>query len=143
MQGVLWNFLGAFTSRYTDYRGYWLFGFLVSDLNEGLQIDLLDPSCDRVGSPVDAAVAAARTKFQEQCAKAGLLVSQLHDARLSILVPFESTSGVVNGRPCSGKSVCFRASAVMAGGRRFERERIVFVAAHNPVIEMRSYGALS
>ena len=40
IRGVLGNFLGTFTSRYSDYDGYWLFGFLVADLKD-LRIDLL------------------------------------------------------------------------------------------------------
>ena len=39
IKSVLRNFLETFASRYTDYDGYWLFGFLVEhDLNElGIQ----------------------------------------------------------------------------------------------------------
>jgi hypothetical protein len=40
IKGVLHNFLGTYTSRYSDYDGYWLFGMLVRDVEE-LSIDLL------------------------------------------------------------------------------------------------------
>ncbi len=32
IKAVLDNFLGTYTSRYSDFHGYWLFGFLVKDL---------------------------------------------------------------------------------------------------------------
>lgn len=139
IHSVLWNFLGTFTSRYTDYGGYWLFGLLIKEFDDELQVDLLAPCCDGANSPVNAAINAARTKFKEQYTKAGLVELQIKDAKLSIRILVESTNGVVNGRPCIGKSVCFNATAVMAGGRRYERERVLFVAAHNPVVESRRY----
>ena len=139
IDGVLWNFLGAFTSRYTDFGGYWLFGFLVEELDDELQVDLLGSNSAGTSSPMIAAINTARTKFKEQYSKAGLVVSQIQDAALSIRTLVESRNGVVNGRPCVGKSVCFNASAVMVGGRRYEREQILFVAAHDPVIERRRY----
>jgi hypothetical protein len=27
IRGMLRNFLGTYTSQYSDYKGYWLFGF--------------------------------------------------------------------------------------------------------------------
>jgi hypothetical protein len=38
--GVLHNFLGTFTSRYSDFDGYWVFGFLVESM-DAVRIDLL------------------------------------------------------------------------------------------------------
>ena len=38
--GVLHNFLGTFTSRYSDFNGYWIFGFLVEKM-DSVRIDLL------------------------------------------------------------------------------------------------------
>jgi hypothetical protein len=43
--GALHNFLATFTSGYSDYDGYWLFGFLLKDADE-LRIDLLNPNSD-------------------------------------------------------------------------------------------------
>jgi hypothetical protein len=83
IRSVLGNFLGAYTSRYTDYRGYWLFGFLVSDLGE-LEFNLLSPG---TSGPETARVTAeklAATKFEDQVRKAGLRPSQVREARLRI-----------------------------------------------------------
>ena len=38
--GVLHNFLGTFTSRYSDFDGYWVFGFLIESMDR-VRIDLL------------------------------------------------------------------------------------------------------
>ena len=43
IKGVLHNFIGTYTSRYSDYDGYWLFGMVVRDVAE-LRIDLLYPN---------------------------------------------------------------------------------------------------
>jgi hypothetical protein len=40
LRAVLHNTLGTYLSRYSDYDGYWLFGFLVPRLIE-LKFDLL------------------------------------------------------------------------------------------------------
>jgi hypothetical protein len=47
IKSVLRNFLGTYTSRYSEIRGYWLFGFLVPDLGE-LHFDLLSRRADRL-----------------------------------------------------------------------------------------------
>jgi len=69
LRGVLAGFLGTFTSRYSDFDGYWLLGFLVKERE--IVIDLLaDPSDD--SSPVSAARHLAAVKFGEQLQKSGL-----------------------------------------------------------------------
>src|SRR5688572_2828130 len=83
IRGVLNNLLGTFTSRHSDYRGYWLFGFLVGKFDE-LQIDLLAPVANQSGGPEQAATALAAAKFADQLAKAGLTRSQVRDAWLTI-----------------------------------------------------------
>ena len=51
IKGVLGNFLGTYVSRYSDYDGYWLFGFLVGDLGE-LRINLLGQSVSDPDTPI-------------------------------------------------------------------------------------------
>ncbi len=65
MRGVLGNFLGTYTSRYSDFDGYWLFGFLVSDLGE-FRIDLLAPNPGEPNTPLAVAVQLAAAKFDDQ-----------------------------------------------------------------------------
>jgi hypothetical protein len=40
LRGVVGNLLAAYVSRYSSYQGYWVFGFLVQELDL-LEFDLL------------------------------------------------------------------------------------------------------
>jgi hypothetical protein len=138
IQGVLHNFLGTYTSRYSDFDGYWLFGLLVGDVGE-LGIDLLNPSVDATASaPVAAAIQLAAQKFREQMEKAGLSISSAREARLNIARLSDSQRGVVNGQVCAGHNVRFVARLVSNYGRTYESEMSVFVAPHDAANERRS-----
>jgi hypothetical protein len=137
IRGVLGNFLGTYVSRYSEYEGYWLFGFLAGDLGE-LRIDLLAPTVNQPDTPLDLAVRSAAAKFMEQVEKASLAPSQIRDAWLTIRRLPRSVEGSVNGHPCAGNNLSFVAVATMDSGRRYEREQFVFVAPHDAEIEVRS-----
>jgi hypothetical protein len=84
MKGILQNFLGTYTSRYSDYNGYCLFGMFVSDLDE-LKINLLaTENIAGESKPMTIARQLAVTKFNEQANKVGLAVSQMREAHLTI-----------------------------------------------------------
>jgi hypothetical protein len=137
IKSVLWNFLGTYMSRYSEFRGYWLFGFFVKSL-EQLEFDLLAEEACRPGAPQAAARALAGKKFREQMEKAGLSIAQLRKARLTISRLPGAVDGKINNRLCTGYNVSFKAGAFMDNGKQYERERRVFVAPHNPWVEMRS-----
>lgn len=138
IKGVLNNFLGTFTSRYSDYDGYWIFGLLYGDL-EQLTIDLLNPEVATPGiTPVSAARQLAREKFADQMVKAGLATSSLQEASLEISKQHEPVMGPVNGRSCAGRTINFRVVAFFKSGKRYESDKSIFVAPHNPEIEGRS-----
>jgi hypothetical protein len=163
MKGVLASFLGTFTSRYSAYRGYWLFGFLVRGLGE-IEIDLLaDGSAGATAlsevtasdnlmvsikkmffggrmTPLDVAAALATAKFREQVIKAQLEISHVHEASLQIVKLPGEAIGNVNSHSCVGNNVSFRAVALMDNGRIYRSERILFIAPHHPMIEFRSGG---
>ena len=68
-KGVLRNFLATYTSRYSDYDGYWVFGLIEGHL-DGLQIDLRGSTEALQGMPqLSEAVRIARQKFAEQLGK--------------------------------------------------------------------------
>jgi hypothetical protein len=134
---VLGNFLGTYISRYSDFEGYWLFGFLIGDLTE-FRIDLLVPIAGVAGTPLDVAVRSAAAKFEDQLRKAGLTRSQVREAWLELRKLPSPVEGSVNGHLCIGHRLLFAAGAVMESGRRFEREQNVFVAPHNAEVEWRS-----
>jgi hypothetical protein len=136
-RGVLGNFLGTYMSRYSDHDGYWLFGFLVANLDE-LRIDLLASLTGESNSPLGVAVRSATAKFADQVQMAGLVRAQILEAWLTIRKQPGRAMGSVNGVPCAGHNVSFSAVAMMDTGRRYEWERVVFVAPHNNEIELRS-----
>ena len=132
IKGVLHNFLRAYTSRNSDYEGYWVFGMLVSEMGE-LRIDLLGSN---VGSmektPIQVAKLLAVQKFMEQMEKAGGNLARIKEAYLNVTKLPGSKNGMVNGRVCVGFTVRFMARAVSNHGNGYESEISVFVAPHNP-----------
>ena len=135
------NFLGTYTSRYSDYDGYWVFGMLVDRLTV-LEIDLRHSEDSGVDeTPVGAAKRYAVERFAEQMAKAGLPLSLVRDAQLNITKLPGAKRGPVNGRPSDGYDIRFTARVVSDVGKTYEWTRTVFVAPHNPRIELRSIRA--
>lgn len=136
LRGVLAGFLGTFTSRYSDYDGYWLFGFLV--LESEIIIDLLGDASDDASPPLRAARELARMKFREQLGKSGLPRSTVQRASLYVERPPTPEEGLAGNWRRSGFGVRFRAIAVADNGRSYQREEVVFVAPHDPRFESRS-----
>jgi len=134
----LHNFLGPYTSRYSDYDGYWLFGKFVSDLDHmSIDLLLLQQSSQSEG-PIKVARRLAATKFHEQTRKAGLSMSCVAEATLTITKESDITVGKINGHTCSGHRVTFFARAVSDQGKEYSCSRRVFIAVHNPRAERRS-----
>jgi len=143
VKGVLHNFLGAYTSRNSDYDGYWLMGMLINDLNE-LRIDLLLASESTVSdSPLVFAIHLARRSFREQMRKAGLGLTRIREGYLNITKLSDSRNGWINDRECIGNTIRFAVKVVMVTGKACERETEIVVALHNPDVERRSVRRLS
>src|SRR5215207_6536460 len=81
INSVVHNFLGTFMSRYSDFHGYWLFGFVVECLPEAC-VDLLQAPVADPSDPIAVFRATARSKFQEQLFKAGFRSDRLSSAVL-------------------------------------------------------------
>ncbi len=140
--GALHNFLGTFTSRYSDFDGYWVFGFLVEGMDT-VRIDLLGEVAEGADSTPSGFVRRlAALKFSEQIAKVGLLKAWFREAYLEISKSPESKRGVVNGRSSSGYDLRFQAHVVTDLGRAYESTESIFVAPHDPKIELRSARAV-
>jgi hypothetical protein len=138
LKGALHNFLATFTSRHSDYDGYWLFGFLLNDVEE-LKIDLLNPNSNRpVSAPLQFAADIAQQKFREQLLKAGLNISCAREAHLTITKLPETRRGLVNGHVSDGHEIRCLATVVTDLGKVYQRRMNIFVAPHNPEIEQRS-----
>jgi hypothetical protein len=71
ISGSIAGFLGTYSSRYSDYRGYWLFGQIYASI-DGINIDLMH-SLNKCSDPmIEFAFHLARRRFSEQFSKQGL-----------------------------------------------------------------------
>ena len=135
IRSVLPNFLGTLTSRYSDWHGYWLFGFVVNDL-ERLDYNLLIPVA---GSPDETPLAHIRSlatmKFQEQLSKARLDPIHIREATLILeRLPGRVELQGFNPYGASGYRVRFMVSAITDLGKVYECEQIVAVAPYDRFI---------
>ena len=75
LKSVIHGFLGTYVSRYSDFDGYLLFGFVVDSLGL-VEIDLTESeSASPVRTPHSELIRLARQKFKEQLSKVGLPTS--------------------------------------------------------------------
>jgi hypothetical protein len=138
IKSVVRNFIGTYTSRYTEYDGYWLFGMVIPHLKV-LNIDLLCPSIDTTAPPaVTAAIKIAAHKFQEQMKKASLNLSYVREARLEMTSSRDLVRGTINGHMSTGHIVRFVAKVVSDDGKTYEYRTSEFVAPHNSAVERRT-----
>jgi hypothetical protein len=137
IKGVVHNFLGTLSSRYSDYDGYWVFGLLVSGLNE-LTIDLLSDADIPDDSVLTHLIRLARERFSEQLVRQRLALSSVRSASLQITRSPAPTIGVVNGHRADGYEVTLCARVVSDLHTAYAGQVTVFVAPHNAEIEIRS-----
>lgn len=106
---------------------------------DALTVDLLNPSVGATGfASVAAAAHLASQKFREQMEKAGLGMPTAREAVLCIQRLSDARDELVNGRVCAGNTVRVVATVVSDSTKKYECERSVFVAPHDPKIERRS-----
>ena len=135
MRSVLHNFLGTYTSRHSDYRGYWVLGHLPLDLREWT-LDLVGPAPDW-DAPADAARRLAILRFAQQVSKSGLATGRIREATLHVATSSEVVEGWHGNHMTEGRLVRFCARAVVDNGCVYEDEQSVFVAPHDPGKECR------
>jgi hypothetical protein len=138
LRGAMHNFLGTLTSRYSDVDGYWVLGLVVDDLDH-LSIDLLaDSNMDAGPTPLAAFIRMARKRFREQIGKQRIPDSWVTSGCLEITKPATRTDGYVNGHVRPGYQVAFAARVESDLHAVYASHTCVFVAPHDPAIEMRS-----
>jgi len=138
IKSALHNFLGTYTSRYSDFDGHWLFGFLVDEITL-TGIDLMGESYESTESVSMArAKRLAVEKFSEQMTKAGIAATEIAKACLDIAKPSNLRRRLVHIHNREGYDLRFVARAVDNHGRVYESERFIFVAPHDPTMEQRS-----
>lgn len=136
LNGVLAGFLDTYTSRYSDFEGYWIFGFIVEAV-EVLEIDLLAKPSSAAGA-ISVAANLARGKFCEQLGKHGFANSAASAANLRIVPGVDEVEKLAGDLRRSGRDVAFHASVLSDTGNRYTRTKVVFVASHDPRFEQRS-----
>ncbi|MDB5343366.1 MAG: hypothetical protein JWP89_1743 [Schlesneria sp.] len=132
-------------SRYSDFDGYWLFGFLVGT-GESLEIDLLASQVE-TSSPEEKAAFLAQKKFADQLRKVGIGTSQIRSAGTRITrSPDRMRSRLYVIGPLPPHELerdCYvvtcRAEVTLQDETVFAVERAMFVAPHDPSVECRSY----
>ena len=136
IKGVVHNFIGTYTSRYSDHEGWWVFGLAEAQL-ANTQVDLL-ATVDRSDDRLSAVTQMAQSRFAEQLAKAKIPVAFVREARLTITRSPEPSRGPVNGRWCDGHTFTFAVQIVSDRGKTFEDKASIFVAPHDATVERRS-----
>lgn len=135
MTSVLRNFLGTFTSRYSDYRGYWLFGLLPAEF-ERFSVGLLADPPEGDGA-LQVMQRLAIRRFGEQLMKSRLDRSVVREAVLELTRDSKPVLGWQGDFKVQGRSMGFLVRVAMDTGRKFEEQQSVFVAAHDPSKERR------
>lgn len=141
IRGVLNNFLGTFKSRYSDFKGYWLFGFLVADLNT-LQIDLLEWPTVNESTPTNFTRRLAVQRFRDQMNKAGLPIAWVREARLDISKVSEQSMAFAGGRTRPLYDVRLDARVTTDLGKVHVGTTTIRVAPHDPTRELQSISGL-
>jgi len=139
IKSIIDGYHGAFTSRNADYRGYWIFGFIVNEL-EGLEIDLLlpYPKPTKAISPMEAIEALARYRFQSIVYRHDFQIELIKEAITENQVTQKSQyitslkEGVL--RPARG--VHFKTSIVTMSGKRYNTQTIKYIRPHSPRMEL-------
>jgi hypothetical protein len=138
LRGVVGNLLAAYVSRYSSYQGYWVFGFLVQELDL-LEFDLLGTP-QRGLTPTEVAGVRAIAVFRDQLAKAGVDPMRVRSGTLS-LRRGRPANLVVSDIAVCGWELLVSARVQAMSGQWFLAERRVHVAPHDPQRERRSAGA--
>jgi hypothetical protein len=137
VKNALAGFLGTYSSRNTDYKGYWLFGFIVDRLSE-LHIDPLMQRRSLASTALDAAGDLARAKFLDQLLKNGITVDRVRQAALIVRRLPGKVERSIDDQVRAGVMVSFHIEAVMQDDRSYEKSCVVFVASHDAEVERRS-----
>jgi hypothetical protein len=136
MKNALRGFLGTYSSRYSDYQGYWVFGQIRPHL-EGLQIDLLSDSSNAPFAAVRFAQRLARSRFREQLVKSRLPIGRVTSASLRVHAFGAGAFEWRGDHSREGGDYRFDAAAQLDNGRIYEASQQVFVALHDPAVERR------
>ncbi len=115
IKALINNFLGTYVSRYTDHRGFWIFGLWVNE-HEFQSIDLLSPAAE--GDSVSASAEnLAKARFSEQSTKFGFSHDDFSAVSVSITRSSELVHGHAGNRPVLGYRLTLTVRVISASGR--------------------------
>jgi hypothetical protein len=138
IKGALHNFLGTFTSRNSDFDGYWVCGLLAREAGP-LRFDLVgDGSGNPDTSSVIFAHRLAAQQFGEEIAKTGLRREWIREAYLDISKSASMRNSFAGDYLRACFEVQFHAHVVTDLGRGYGRVVSLLVAPHDPALEWRS-----
>ncbi|MCE9638186.1 MAG: hypothetical protein K8T90_20990 [Planctomycetes bacterium] len=141
MQSVVAGVVGTFVSRYSDYDGYWLLGFLVGRANP-IDIDLLPDAPPSAENSADAyATRLAILRFQEQVDKHHLPMSAVRAARLEIATLPSSRWQEVRGKPRRCWELRVSGRVEVSSGAVYEATTTTWVGPHLPWAESRRHSS--
>jgi hypothetical protein len=135
IKSVLHGFLGAFVSRNSDHDGYWMFGFVIADLDEQT-IDLL--AGDQEEEPAAILARVARSMFRQQMEKHRLPISVLRSAQLELRRSGPFGRPAIDRYIADGWELVMTVRATTDLEKTYARETTIFVAPHEPRHERRS-----
>ena len=147
IKSVLHGFLGTVVSRHSKSNGYWLFGVFEHTL-AGRRINLLGvgntPETSGANSvngelgpeDFDGVAQLARRKFAEQVYRHGFEMDILASAEWVIARCAPALETHASGFLRRGSYFVFRAT-VGIDQRAYQRQTVVFVAPHEPTLEMQ------
>ncbi len=138
IKSLLEGFLGTYTSRYTRWQGYWLFGFIVEDMH-GTCFELLEQPDIQEVSPMATAASIARSNFRAQLARNGVPEARVLTARLEIVRVANPRHWFAIGMlPKQGHEFLFTVNVQTDSTTTHQRSRSVLIAPHDPNVERAS-----
>jgi hypothetical protein len=137
IKGALQGFLGTFTSRYSDFHGYWLLGQLLANVSRW-QVDLLasPPAGDSLS---DYAARLAGRRFAEQVGKSGVAIELVRSAAMEIESKSELVEGWRGDHRTQGHMFDVGVRVCMDTGSKYSDRVGVFIAPHDPAFERRRH----
>jgi len=135
LQAAIDHFLDRYVSRFSEFNGYWLFGFLVRD-NLNLEIDLLDEGNTGGRSPAGVARSIAVHEFQQLIARTP--PHHVSQARLTIKTSDQSVEQLAGGALRRGHEMTFEVDVTTDEGTTHHATCARFVAPHDPALEKMS-----
>lgn len=140
LKSVLHNFLGSFTSRYTDYNGYSFWGFVLPYL-DFYEIDLLKRNKNYTENILlNEFSDLANRIFLDQLGKHRIETYEILKAKLIFTIVDSSQTIDVNGYLTNASTIKVYAEAQTGLYRIYDKTMYITVAKHNPEIEFKSAG---